>query len=139
VKRRLVLDAWAILALIQGEELAASQVKSLLQDAQEGHSDLFISIINLGEVYYRIGRSTSKDQAQETLTEIRLLPLTVVSVTDDAVLAAAELKMSYALSYADAFAGALSEELGAALVTGDPEFRQLEGRIPLERLVRASR
>ena len=139
MRRRLVLDAWAVVALIQGQEPAAARVKRILQDAQEGHSDLFISMINLGEVYYCIGRRIGRDQAQETLMEIRLLPLTVVSVTEDAVLAAAELKMSHTLSYADAFAGALAEELEAILVTGDPELRQLEGRIPLEGLMRTSR
>jgi hypothetical protein len=47
VKRRLVLDAWAMLAFIQGEEPAASRVKQLLEDAREGLLELFICIINL--------------------------------------------------------------------------------------------
>ena len=101
--------------------------------------ELFICIINLGEVFYSIGRKEGRDQGRETLAEIRLLPLNVVSATDDLVMAAANLKMDYAISYADAFAAALAEQLNATVATGDPEFRQLDGRIRLEELVRASR
>lgn len=139
MKRRLVLDAWAVLAFMQAEEPAASRVKRLLQDAQQGLIELFICIINLGEVFYSIGRKEGRDQSRETLAEIRLLPLTVVSATDDLVLAAADIKMDYAVSFADAFAAALAETLGATVVTGDPEFKLLEDRIPIEKLVRTSR
>lgn len=139
MKPRFVLDAWAMLAFIQGEEPAASRVRQLLQDAQDELLELFICIINLGEVFYSIGRKEGRDQGRETLAEIRLLPLNVVSATDDLVMAAANLKMDYAISYADAFAAALAEQLNATVATGDPEFRQLDGRIRLEELVRASR
>ena len=138
MKPRFVLDAWAMLAFIQGEEPAASRVRQLLQDAQERLLELFICIINLGEVFYSIGRKEGRDQSQETLAEVRLLPLTIVSATDDLVMRAADLKMDYAISYADAFAAALAEKLNAVVATGDPEFKQLEGRIRLEELVRAS-
>ena len=139
MKPRFVLDAWAMLAFIQGEEPAASRVRQLLQDAQDELLELFICIINLGEVFYSIGRKEGRDQGRETLAEIRLLPLNVVSATDDLVMAAANLKMDYAISCADAFAAALAEQLNATVATGDPEFRQLDGRIRLEELVRASR
>ena len=56
MRRRLVLDAWAVLALLQQEEPAASRVRQLMEDAERGNIELFISIINFGEVYYRIGR-----------------------------------------------------------------------------------
>jgi AbrB family looped-hinge helix DNA binding protein len=39
----------------------------------------------------------------------------------------------------DAFAAALADELGAILVTGDPELAQLEDGIKLEKLTRAKR
>ncbi len=52
------------------------------------------------------------------------------------VFAAADFKMAYAISYADAFAAALADRTGATLVSGDPEFDQLQGRIKLEKLHR---
>ena len=136
MKPRFVLDAWAILALLQREEPAASRVKQLMGEAERGAIELFVSFINLGEVYYCIGRARGDHEARSTLDAIRRLSLTVVPVTEESVLAAASFKMRYPISYADAFAVAASEELGATLVTGDPELKQLEGRIRLEKLER---
>jgi ribonuclease VapC len=136
MKPRFVLDAWAVLALLQKEEPAASRVKQLLEETGKGNVELFISVINLGEVYYCIGKAKGESEARETLDDIRRLSLTVVPVTDEAVFNAARLKMSYAISYADAFAAAAAEELDAVLVSGDPELEQLEDRIRLEKLER---
>ena len=41
---------------------------------------------------------------------------------------AADLKSEGGLSFADAFAAALANELSTPLVTGDPEFAELEQR-----------
>jgi ribonuclease VapC len=90
----------------------------------------------LGEVYYRVGRSTDRATAINTLDDIRRLTVTIVPVSDETVFAAADFKMAYAISYADAFAAALADRTGATLVSGDPEFDQLQGRIKLEKLHR---
>ena len=134
MKPRYVLDAWAILVLLQGEEPAASRVKELLQEAEQGHSELYMSIINLGEVLYRIGKVKGEKEAEATLTEIRRLSMTSVAATDEAVLAAARLKMQHAISYADAFAATAATALDAILVTGDPELLRLGERIRIEKL-----
>jgi predicted nucleic acid-binding protein len=137
--RRFVLDAWAVLALLQAEDPAASRVTQLLKEADKGDVELFMSIINLGEVIYRVGKTVSEAAAWQTLDEIRRLPLTVVSAADEAVFAAAACKMRYPLSYADAFAAALTEHLKAILATGDPELAGLADRIQVEKLERGSR
>ena len=137
MKRRFVLDAWAVLALLQGEEPAASRVRRLLEGAGQGNIDLFISILNLGEVVYRVGKVKGQREAEETLDEIRRLPLTILPATEEAVLAAAGLKMHHAISYADAFAATTAAELDATLVTGDPELGQLRDSIAIEMLERS--
>jgi len=43
-----------------------------------------------------------------------------------------KLKASCRIAYADCFAATLSLKLRATLVTGDPEFRQLEEKIPIQ-------
>jgi len=136
MKPRFVLDAWAILALLQKEEPAASRVKGLLEEAEQGAVELFISIINLGEVYYRIGKVKGEGEAQATLAEIRRLSLAVMPATEEAVFAAARLKARYAISYADAFAASTAVSLDAILVTGDPELEQLGNEIRMEKLER---
>ncbi len=44
-------------------------------------------------------------------------------------MAAARIKAEHPLSYADAFAAALAQELGASLVMGDPEFKTVESTV----------
>jgi predicted nucleic acid-binding protein len=139
MKRRFVLDAWAVLALLQGEEPAASRVRQLLNAVRGEDEEIFISIINLGEVLYRIGIVKGEEEAWQTLDQIRRLPLAVVPADEGAVLAAVGFKIHYAISYADAFAAATTGELGAILVTGDPELEQLENRIQIEMLERTTR
>jgi predicted nucleic acid-binding protein len=137
MKARFVLDAWAILALLQREEPAASRVKQLLEEASRGDIELSISIINLGEIVYRIGKERGENEALETLDQLRRLPMRVLPATDEAVFAAVGFKMHYPISYADAFAAAAAEALGATLVSGDPDLVQLEGKLAIEKLERS--
>ena len=123
---RLVLDAWAVLAWLQDEGPAARSVGALLADASSGSRTLHLSWINLGEVYYAIQRRAGRMQADEFLRRFGSAPVSLEGATDARVLAAARLKGTYALSYADAFAASLAQELDATLVTGDAEFRALE-------------
>jgi predicted nucleic acid-binding protein len=133
---RFVLDAWAMLALLQGEEPAAARVKALLAAAELGEVELSMSIINLGKVVYRIGKSQGEEAAWETLDQIRRLSLAVIPASEEAVWAAVRFKIPFAISYADAFAAAAAAELKATLVTGDPELLALAAGLPVERLER---
>jgi len=135
VKKK-VLDAWAILALLQGEEPAASCIRNILAKATGQKTKLFISLINLGEIYYSIGKRKGEEKARETLEEIRRLPITIVPVNEESVIRAATLKINYPLSYADAFAAGLAQSLNAILVTGDPELCRLDQVLSLEKLTR---
>lgn len=133
-----VLDAWALLAMLQREEPAATRVRELLIQGEQQEAVLLLSMINLGEVYYRVGKQRGRQQADKVLALIRNLPLSIVPASDEAVLQAAALKMEHPLSYADAFAAALALARNARLVSGDPDFDQLSGAIPLERLSRGN-
>lgn len=57
---------------------------------------------------------------------ISRLGIEILPATNDLVFRAAELKACFAMSYADCFAAASAVEHDATLVTGDPEFRQVE-------------
>ena len=131
-----VLDAWALLAFLQGEEPAASRVCEVIEGAQDGSARLFASIINIGEVYYRMGKARSPKEADSVLADLYLLPMEILSADDDAVLAAARLKMTHALSYADAFAAVTAQQKDATLLTGDPELLDLKRVIRTEELRR---
>ena len=125
-----VLDSFAILAYFQAEP-GGTKVKELLKQAKAGDTMTYLSLINLGEVIYTTGRKLDNDRAREILDDIMLLPIQLAEVTMARVLAAAQIKTQYPISYADAFAVALSQELKAAIVTGDPEFKQVESIVTL--------
>jgi uncharacterized protein len=138
MSERFALDAWAILAFLQTEEPAATSVRELLSAAEHDRSsELFLSIVNLGEVYYIVGRVKGRQEADETIADLRRLPLTIVPASDDNVLAAAGFKMSHRISYAGAFAAATASAMDATLVTGDPELLALTEVLSLEELIRA--
>lgn len=139
MKTRLVLDAWAILALLQGEEPAATRIQEVLEQGAKGDVEVSISIINLGEVVYRVGKVKGEEQAWETLEQLKRLSLAILPASEEAVFAAARFKMRSPISYADAFAAAAAAASDAVLLTGDRELLQLQGCIRLEPLSRLNK
>ena len=120
-----VADAWAALALLRGEGVAAQAMRRYLVRARGGSLRLLINVVNLGEVYYRIIQIAGREQADEKLLILRGLPIEVVPAKEALVLAAARLKAEHRLSYADAFAVATARAERAAVITGDPEIVSL--------------
>lgn len=123
-----VLDSFAVLAYFQAES-GGPIVKDLLKQAAADDALAFLSLINLGEIVYNVERKMGDATAANVLSDISQLPIRLADVTLERVLAAARVKAHYAISYADAFAIALAQELDATLVTGDPEFKQVESLI----------
>lgn len=72
---KIVLDAWAILAYLQGEEPATTRVREVLQQAEARQVELFVSLINIGEVFYsvlrRYGSFGETFASSASLTRIR--------------------------------------------------------------------
>ena len=131
-----VMDAWALLAFLQGEEPAASRVREVIEAAQDGTARLFVSIINIGEVYYRVGKTRNSKEADSVLADLYLLPMEILSADDDTVLSAARLKIAHTLSYANAFAAVTAQQKDAILLTGDPELIELKRIVQVEKLHR---
>ena len=119
-----VLDSYALLAYFQAEA-GGPAVLALLEAARDGQVRLYLSLINAGEMYYLMHRQKGAAQAESLLKDLHDLPILICPATDERVWAAARLKATFPISYADAFAAALSQELNATLVTGDPEFDSL--------------
>lgn len=131
-----VLDSFAFLAYFQAEA-GGSRVRELLEQASRGEVSLAITTVNLGEVVYRTQRQYGLERTQEVLARIEEYAPSVVDVDRALALAAAHLKARHAMAYADCLAGALAQRMEAALVTGDPDFRQIEDLISIEWLPRA--
>jgi predicted nucleic acid-binding protein len=130
-----VLDSFALLAYFQGEP-AGAPILELMTAARDGTARLHLSLINAGEIYYILYRERGPSAANEMLDDLRDLPVELAPATKDRILAAARLKAQHPISYADAFAAALAQELNATLVTGDPEFKSVEAVVPVRWLPR---
>ncbi|MGA3201849.1 MAG: PIN domain-containing protein [Bryobacteraceae bacterium] len=93
--------------------------------------DLWMTTVNLCEVWYSIARKKSAVAADEALELIALSRIRVVPADWALTYQAAQFKSRHRISYADAFAAALAHTLGVELATGDPEFKALEGEIKI--------
>ncbi len=119
-----VLDSYALFAYFD-EEAGVEVVTDLLTRVAPDN-ELYLSIINLGEFIYASERARGREQADMRLEDFRRLPINVVGIDEQRVLAAAHIKANFPVSYADAFTIALAQELNATVVTGDPEFESAE-------------
>lgn len=120
-----VLDSWPILEWISGGQPATDAVAKLLAESEAGATRLFMSAINVGEVYYFLRKNRKEDLAEVWRESSRTLPATIEVPTLDDIWAAAILKGRHPIAYADAFAAGLARKYQCPLVTGDPEMRSI--------------
>jgi len=98
---------------------------------RDGDAEVFLSLINLGEIVYTVERKLGEDTSREVLQDVLTLPIEIAEVTMERVLSAAHIKGRFPISYADAFALALAQEMSATLITGDPEFKRVESLVKI--------
>jgi len=120
-----LLDSFALLRFIQ-KEAGGEQVKTILADAQIGQANAMLNVINLGEIIYTVQRRFGHQKKLDVVMNIGRLGIVILPAPNDLVFRAAELKARYSMAYADTCAVASAIEHNATLVTGDPEFRQVE-------------
>ena len=120
-----VLDSWAIMEWISGRQPATDAVAKLLAESEVGTTRLFMSAINVGEVYYFLRKNHTEELAESWRELSRTFPATIEVPTANEIWDAALLKGRYPIAYADAFAAALAYKHQCPLVTGDPEFHSI--------------
>jgi len=130
-KNTYVLDSYALMPILQ-DVSGAQFVEDLLIAAQEAKATLFMSVINLGELFYILIRELGNEHAENLLAIFENLDITIIDADKSRVLAAARFKVIGGLSYADSFAVALAVEKKAILVTGDPEFKKFQKILTIE-------
>jgi predicted nucleic acid-binding protein len=123
-----VLDSYSVIAYLEGGPGADNMIE-MFQAARDSGRDLLLSVINWGEVYYITLREVGRERAEAVAHLISTLPIELVPADLELTKLAAELKAIKKMSYADCFAAALAKLRKAELVTGDEEFRQVEGEI----------
>jgi len=125
---KIVLDSYALIAYLENES-SADQVKELLLQAEASGKSLLMSIVNWGEVYYALSRSKGEPKAEEGVLIIDQLPITLIEINRAVAYQAARLKARYAVAFGDCFAAALAMVNQGRVLTGDPEFKNLEKEV----------
>lgn len=126
-----VLDSYAMIAHFE-DEAGGEQVRKLLRSANAGKTKLYMSVINLGEIYYNTYRERGREKADEAVFMMRQLPVTIDDADMEVTIAAAGLKAVHPVAYADCFAAALAIHKKAKIITGDPEFKRFGETLSVE-------
>ncbi|MFC1505012.1 type II toxin-antitoxin system VapC family toxin [Thermodesulfobacteriota bacterium] len=131
---RFVLDSYALLGYLQNENFS-DRIESALINARIGLDHLYLHAIHLGEAYYIVYRKQGPKIADMAYSRIKAFPITLISrIDEELLLSAARFKAEFPISFADAFAAAMSVIYKCHLLTGDSEFKRLENanRIRIE-------
>ncbi len=125
-----VLDGFAVMALLSAEA-GSNDVSRLLREAEQGSARLLMTRVNAGEVADILERRLGRERMYEALAALEATAIVFVPVGRSLALRAAAIKAQHPVAYADAHAAGLAQIEGAALVTRDPGFRQLEGIVTI--------
>jgi predicted nucleic acid-binding protein len=123
-----VLDSYSLIAYIEGEAGKDTMIE-VFRSARDSGKHCLLSVINWGEIYYITLREAGQQRADEVAHLIHTLPIHLVTADLELAKQAAMLKASKRMSYADCFAAALAKYRRIELVTGDKEFKQVEGEV----------
>ncbi len=127
---KIVLDTYALLAFFFGEK-NSDKVEKIIKSARKKNTVLLMSAVNFGELFYAVMKKTNPENAFRAVDMADLIPVLVEGANRDMCLLAGSYKAEKKMSYADCFAAALAKVHGAPLVTGDKEFREIEGEVEI--------
>ncbi len=125
-----VLDSFALIAYFR-DEPGAEMVENLLVTAGRKDAALHMTEVNYAEVKYSIVRKDGMTAWSEAAGILEGLPIDFHPTTRALADSAADFKIRFRISLADAFSAALAKGKKAELVTGDPEFKALEKEIAI--------
>jgi ribonuclease VapC len=126
-----IYDSFALLKLFQKEQ-GHLKVAKLLEEDRKSENLPLLQIVNFGEVIYITKKDFGEHAKLRVIRSVLQMGFRIISAGDDSVYQAAELKGSYAISYADAFLLATAIRENAVIVTGDPEFKNVESLCQIE-------
>src|SRR5690349_16383079 len=126
--KRYVFDASALLIYFE-DRSGAEKVEKVVLAGDQRDAEIFISAVNVGEVFYSLWQRRGELNARHGLNFVVSSPVKVVPATLAETIEAAQLKARYKVDFADSFAAALAISRKAVLVTSDPDFRRLSDRL----------
>ena len=125
-----VLDSFALLSFLR-DEPGGEKVATLLEKAEHREQPVQMTEVNYAETQYIIRRKDGDAAWRVVAGELAALPIEFHPADRRLADLAADFKTRFKLSLADAFAAALAKIRNAELVTGDQEFKEVEGEIKI--------
>ena len=129
--KALILDSWAVIAFFE-DEPAGKKIANLIADAHENGIPVYMMVVNVGEVWYITAREISETTANNIVKELSDLRIEFVDADWEITQEAARFKSKNRMSYADCYAAALTRSKKGILVTGDSEFKTIDGQIDIQ-------
>jgi ribonuclease VapC len=123
-----VLDSFAVLVFLF-KERGHQRLIDLFESAADSDEAALITAPNWAEVRYIVERKVGFARWNEVRTTLLALPLQIVPADQALAEAAGAMKVEKRMSLVDCFAAALAMQKGAAVYTGDPEFKAIEGEV----------
>jgi predicted nucleic acid-binding protein len=107
-------------------------VGNIIGDAHEQSIPLMMTTVNAGEVWYILAREVSEAAADQSIKDMRELGIQFQDADWKLANQASKIKATKKMSFGDCFAAALAlQHKGSMFVTGDKEFKQVEGSIKI--------
>ncbi|MFH0989227.1 MAG: type II toxin-antitoxin system VapC family toxin [bacterium] len=125
-----VLDSYAVITYLQRQP-GYEEVATIFEECVTKDREVFLCIINWGEVIYQALRTGGEQKAILAEDVMRALPIDLVEANKELTLQAARLKAVHKMSYADCFAAAVAMKKKCELLTGDKEFKQVENGVKI--------
>jgi predicted nucleic acid-binding protein len=126
-----IIDSYCIITYFEKDK-GYERVIELFCEATNSEINLYMNLINWGEVYYIILREQGFKKTDLFENNFKKLPVEIESPDIALIKAASEYKAFNSLSYADCIAAATAKKYKGVLITGDKEFTHLEKEISVE-------
>ncbi|MCE5300989.1 MAG: type II toxin-antitoxin system VapC family toxin [Spirochaetia bacterium] len=127
---KVVIDSNAMLALLY-DEPQGQAVSVFMKNCNANNVEMIMSAVNYGEVYYSALRKRGHAKAAGLYGAITAMPVKIVEIDVQSAEIAAGYKAGNRMSYAYCFTAALAKRENAVILTGDPEFKQVEKEIKI--------
>lgn len=125
-----VLDSFALLTFLR-DEPGGETVAAILEKASAREQPVHMTEVHYAEVQYIVRRKDGEAAWHAVAGELVAMPIEFHPADRPLADLAADFKTRFKISLADAFAAALAKTRNAELVTGDPEFKDVEGEIKI--------
>jgi len=124
-----VFDTSALLTLWNDEEGA-----DFIEHVLRSNAHVYVSFMSYMESRYRLWKNAGKEESEEFLRYLDLLPVDRINITDPIFEKAVEIKATNSLSVCDSWIIATAIATNSIIVHKDPEFEQVKTIVKLKAL-----